>query len=153
MISKAFDSLTAPRINRTKYHPLINIITISICAIIADCFDFQSISEYGKSKKVGLRRALDLQHGIPSRDTINDLLNRINPHELAKAFTQWVCSLGNLKDDIVALDGKVMRGTLDKANRNPAIHLVSACSVKITPALAKSKYQINQIKSPLFRNC
>ena len=53
-ISKAFDSLTEPRIDRTKRHPLINILTISICAIIAGCDDFQSISEYGKSKKLAL---------------------------------------------------------------------------------------------------
>jgi predicted transposase YbfD/YdcC len=129
-ISKAFDSLTDPRIDRTIRHPLINILTISICAIIAGCDDFQSISEYGKSKKSWFGEFLDLKNGTPCRDTFNDVLNRLNPHEFSKAFTQWVCSLGDLKDDIVALDGKVMRGTLDKANGNPAIHLVSAWSVK-----------------------
>jgi predicted transposase YbfD/YdcC len=129
-ISKAFSSLTDPRINRTLRHPLINILTISIYAIIAGCDDFESISEYGKSKKSWFEQFLALPNGIPCRDTFNDVLNRINPHEFAKAFTQWVCSLGDLKDDIVALDGKVMRGTLDKANNNPAIHLVSAWSVK-----------------------
>jgi len=46
------------------------------------------------------------------------------------AFTQWVCSLGDLKYDVVALDSKVMRGTLDKANGNPAFHLVSVWSVR-----------------------
>jgi hypothetical protein len=129
-ISKAFGSLTDPRIDRTKRHPLINILTISICAIIAGCDDFQSISEYGKSKKSWFGEFLDLSNGIPCRDTFNDVLNRLNPHEFSQAFTQWVCSLGDLKDDIIALDGKVMRGTLDKANGNPAIHLVSAWSVK-----------------------
>ena len=116
--------------NRTKKHPLINILTISICAIIAGCDDFQSISEYGKSKKEWFEKFLDLKNGIPCRDTFNDVLNRINPHEFTDAFTQWVCSLGDLKNDVLALDGKVMRGTLDKANGNPAIHLVSAWSVK-----------------------
>ncbi len=129
-ISKAFSSLSDPRMKRTKRHPLINILTISICAIIAGCDDFQSISEYGKSKSSWFAQFLDLENGIPCRDTFNDVLNRINPHEFAHAFSQWVCSLGDLKDDIVAIDGKVMRGTLDKANGTPAIHLVSAWSVK-----------------------
>jgi predicted transposase YbfD/YdcC len=129
-ISKVFSSLEDPRMDRAKHHPLINIITISICAIIAGCDDFQSISEYGKSKINWFAQFLDLKHGIPSRDTFNDVLNRLNPHEFSQAFTQWVCSLGDLKDDIVALDGKVMRGTLDKANGNCAIHIVSAWSVK-----------------------
>jgi hypothetical protein len=102
-ISKAFGSLTDPRIDRTKRHPLINILTISICAIIAGCDDFQSISEFGKSKKIWFGEFLDLSHGIPSRDTFNDVLNRLNPYEFSKVFTQWVCSLGDLKEDIVAL--------------------------------------------------
>lgn len=129
-ISEAFKDLTDPRMNRTKLHPLINILTISICAIIAGCDDFQSISEYGKSKKAWFGEFLDLENGIPCRDTFNDVFNRINPHEFARAFTAWVCSLGDLKDDIVAIDGKVMRRTLDKTNGIPAIHLVSAWSVK-----------------------
>lgn len=129
-ISKTFATLSDPRVDRTKYHPLINIVTISICAIIAGCDDFASISEYGKSKREWFSQFLDLEHGIPSRDTFNDVLNRLNPEEFSQAFTRWVCSLGDLRDDIVALDGKVMRGTLDKANGNPAIHLVSAWSVK-----------------------
>lgn len=128
-ISKAFAHLSDPRMDRTKYHPLINILTIAICAIIAGCNDFASISEYGKSKRRWFDRFLDLTHGIPSRDTFNDVFNRLNPEEFAQAFTQWVCSLADLHDDIVALDGKVMRGTLDKAKGNPAIHLVSAWSV------------------------
>jgi hypothetical protein len=82
-ISKAFGSLTDPRIDRTKRHPLINILTISICAIIAGCDDFQSISEFGKSKKIWFGEFLDLSHGIPSRDTFNDVLNRLNPHEFS----------------------------------------------------------------------
>jgi hypothetical protein len=81
-------------------------------------------------KKSWFRGFLDLKNGILCRDTFNDVLNRLNPHKFSQDFTQWVCSLGDLKDDIVASDGKVMRGTLDKANSNPAIHLVSAWSVK-----------------------
>lgn len=129
-ISKAFSCLPDPRLDTLKRHPFINILTISICAIIAGCDDFQAISEYGKSKKDWFGTFLDLPHGIPSRDTFNDVLNRLNPQEFAKAFTQWVCSLGDLKGDIIALDGKVMRGTLDRAKGNPATHLVSAWSVK-----------------------
>jgi predicted transposase YbfD/YdcC len=128
-ISQAFANLTDPRMDRRKRHPLINIITISICAIIAGCDDFCSIEEYGKSKQDWFAQFLDLPHSIPSHDTFCDVLNRLNPKEFAQAFTQWVSQLADLKDDIVALDGKVMRGTLDKANGNPAIHLVSAWSV------------------------
>lgn len=129
-ISKAFGELTDPRINRNLRHPLVNIITISICAIICGCDDFCSIEEYGNSKSKWFGEFLDLKHGIPSHDTFSDVLNRLKPKEFAQAFTQWVSQLGNLKDDIVSIDGKCMRRTLDKASGASAIHLVSAWSAK-----------------------
>ena len=129
-ISKAFGELTEPRINRNIRHPLVNIITISICAIICGCDDFKSIEQYGNSKIEWFKEFLDLKHGIPSHDTFSDVLNRLKPKEFSQAFTQWVNQLGNLKDDIVSIDGKCMRGTLDKASGASAIHLVSAWSAK-----------------------
>ena len=129
-ISKAFGELTDPRINRNLRHPLINIITISICAIICGYDDFCAIEEYGHSKSKWFGGFLDLKHGIPSHDTFSDVLNRLKPKEFAQAFTQWVSQLGNLKDDIVSIDGKCMRRTLDKASGASAIHLVSAWSAK-----------------------
>jgi len=129
-ISKAFGGLTDPRIKRRLRHPLINILTISICAIICGCDDFCAIEEYGNSKIDWFKGFLDLEHGIPSHDTLNDVMNRLKPKEFSQAFTQWVNQLGNLKGDIVSIDGKAMRGTLDKASGAPAIHLVSAWSAK-----------------------
>lgn len=129
-ISKVFHDLTDPRIDRALRHPLINILTISICAIISGCDDFNAIEEYGKSKQSWFAEFLDLPNGIPSHDTFNDVLNRLNPKEFSEAFTRWVSSLGKLADDIVAIDGKVMRRTLDKASGAPAVHLVSAWSVQ-----------------------
>jgi predicted transposase YbfD/YdcC len=129
-ISKAFGELTDPRINRRLRHPLVNILTISICAIICGCDDFCAIEEYGKSKIDWFKSFLDLKHGIPSHDTFSDVLNRVKPKEFSEAFTKWVSQLGNLKGDIVSIDGKTMRRTLDKASGASAIHLVSAWSAK-----------------------
>jgi hypothetical protein len=92
-ISKAFDEITDPGINRRLRHPLVNILTISICAIICGCDDFHSIEEYGKSKISWLKSFLDLENGIPSHDTFNDVMNRLKPKELSHAFTQWVLGL------------------------------------------------------------
>ncbi|MCB4427117.1 ISAs1 family transposase, partial [Xenorhabdus nematophila] len=128
-LSNAFGHLTDPRVNRTKQYALIDILTISICAVICGCESFNAIEEYGKSKEDGFRQFLDLPNGIPSHDTFNDVINRLDPLEFGQAFTQWVNSLAKISDDIIALDGKTLRGTLDKATGAPALHLVSAWSV------------------------
>ncbi len=113
-ISQSFSSVSDSRMDRCKRHSLTNILTISICAIICGCDDFSTIEEYGKSKLTWFETFLELPHGIPSHDTFKDVLNRIKQTEFVDAFTLWVTQLGNLSDDIVALDGKVMRGILDK---------------------------------------
>ncbi len=138
-ISKAFGGLTDPRINRRLRHPLVNILTISICAIICGCDDFCAIEEYGKAKIDWFKSFLDLKHGIPSHDTFSDVLNRVKPKEFSEAFTKWVSQLGNLKDDIVSIDGKTMRRTLDKASGASAIHLVSAWSAKNNLCFGQTK--------------
>ncbi|CDH24418.1 ISAs1 family transposase [Xenorhabdus bovienii] len=105
---------------------LIDILTISICAVICGCESFNAIEEYGKPKEDWFRQFLELPNGIPSYDTFNDVINRLNPQEFGEAFIAWVNKLAKISADIIALDGKTMRGTLDKANGSPAIHLVSA---------------------------
>ncbi|MCP5015113.1 MAG: transposase family protein [Ketobacter sp.] len=65
----------------------------------------------GSPREAWFAQLLDLEHGISCRDTFNDAFNPLNPHEFAYAFTQYVCSLGDLSGDVFAFDGKVMRGT------------------------------------------
>jgi len=138
-ISKAFGGLTDPRINRRLHHPLVNILAISICAIICGCDDFCAIEEYGQSKIDWFKGFLDLELGIPSHDTFCDVLNRLKLNEFSQAFTQWVSQLGHLKDDIVSIDGKTMRRILDKASGASPIHLVSAWSAKNNLCFGQTK--------------
>jgi hypothetical protein len=79
-ISQTFSLLKVPRMDRSKRHPLVNIITISLCAIISGCDDFCSIEQYGQAKQAWFEEFLDMPHGIPSHDTFNDVLNRLNPN-------------------------------------------------------------------------
>ena len=138
-ISTAFSHLTEPRNSASLRHPLVNILTIAICAIICGCDDFNSMEEYGKSKIKWFRKFLDLKHGIPSHDTFNDVLNRLNPTEFNTAFTKWVTELSKHKEVVIALDGKVMRRTLDKVSGMSATHLVSAWSVENNFCLGQIK--------------
>ena len=128
-ITKAFNSLKDPRKIQTPPHSLLNIITISICGVICGADNFVTIAQFGQSKQKWFESFLDMPNGIPSHDTFNDVMNRLNPTDFAECFTQWISGLAGAKDDIIALDGKVMRGTLDKINGGKATWLVNAWSV------------------------
>ncbi|MFC0180247.1 ISAs1 family transposase [Thorsellia kenyensis] len=128
-ISLAFSELNDPRGYGVK-HPLINIISMTLCAIISGCDNVEAISMHAQARKDFFARFLDLTAGIPSADTFHDVLNRIKPAEFTECFNQWVKGLKTNCNDIIAIDGKTLRGTADKKNNANPIHLVNAWSVE-----------------------
>ena len=68
-IADYFTDIEDPRIERTKRHELIDMITIAICAVICGSDSWVAIETYGQAKQEWLRRFLELPNGIPSHDT------------------------------------------------------------------------------------
>ena len=138
-ISQTFGHLVVPRINPTKLHPLVNILTISLCAIINDCEEFCTSENLVKPNKLGLKSFWICRMTSPAMIPFNDVLNRLNPNAFSQVFTDWVGQLVNLNKDIVAIDGKVLRGNLCKLSKCPALYLVNAWSVKNNLCLGQIK--------------
>ena len=84
-ISKYFDKITDPRRDNRR-HKLIDIITISICAVICNADSFDHIAEFGEAKYDWLKGFLELPHGIPSADTFERVFARLDPEEFKTAF-------------------------------------------------------------------
>ena len=121
-----FASLTDPRRRKVVY-PLINILTIALCAVIAGADDFVTIAEWGRQKRTWLARILDLTNGIPSHDRFNAIFRAIKPAEFERCLLSWVTSLHDVTaGQVVAIDGKTLRRSYDKADAKSAIHMVSA---------------------------
>ena len=71
-IAENFKELEDPRIDRSKLHELIDIVTITICAVISDCNTWEEIETYGISKYRWFKKFLELPNGIPSHDTFSN---------------------------------------------------------------------------------
>jgi len=74
-----FQGLKDPRAKRRRLHPLIDIITIAILAVIAGAQGWEDIQEYGINKQEWLQQFLELPEGIPSPDTFRRVFERIKP--------------------------------------------------------------------------
>jgi predicted transposase YbfD/YdcC len=119
-------SLTDPR-RRKVVHPLLNIITIALCAAIAGADDFVSIAEFGRKKRTWLSQFLDLRGGVPSHDRFNAIFAAIKPAEFESCLLSWITALHEVSGgQVVAIDGKTLRHSYDKASGKSAIHMVSA---------------------------
>ena len=128
-LSESFETLKDPRLERAKRHSLINIITIAICAVICGADNFVSMASFGRAKKEWFETFLDLPNGVPSHDTFNDVINRIDQNSFALCFTTWIKQLATQSENVIAIDGKVLRRTFNKSSGSKAIWLVNAWSV------------------------
>jgi predicted transposase YbfD/YdcC len=121
-----FADLTDPRRRKVVY-PLINLVTIAVCAVIAGADDFVSIATWGRQKREWLSTILDLSSGIPSHDRFNAVFAALNSAEFEKCLLSWITSLHEITaGQVVAIDGKTLRRSFDKASSKSAIHMVSA---------------------------
>ena len=126
-IVEHFDALEDPRIERTKLHLLLDIVTLAICAVICGADGPSDIEQYGHEKYDWLKTFLALPNGIPSHDTIGRVLARIDPHHFQACFLRWVQQLCHLSSgEVVPIDGKTLRHSYDTELDQGAIHMVSA---------------------------
>ncbi|GAB4163504.1 MAG: ISAs1-like element ISEc26 family transposase [Planctomycetaceae bacterium] len=125
-IEDHFQKLTDPRRREVTY-PLINIVVIAVCAVICGADDFVAIARFGKTRRTWFAKFLDLTNGIPSHDRFNAVLAAIKPAEFEACLLSWITALHDISDgQIVAIDGKTLRRSFDKASSKSAIHMVSA---------------------------
>jgi len=125
-IQDHFATLTDPR-RRKVIYPLINVVTIAICAVICGADDFVAIAAYGRKKRKWLAQFLDLKDGIPSHDRFNAILGAIKPAEFEACLLSWITALHEITaGQVVAIDGKTLRRSFDAATGKSAIHMVSA---------------------------
>ena len=124
---RIFGDVEDPRMERTKLHLLPDILAITLCAVICGADTWMEIELFGQSKLEWLRTFLALPHGIPSHDTFGRVFARLDPEQLERCFAAWMQALAQASGGrLMAIDGKTLRRSFDKANRKAAIHMVSA---------------------------
>ena len=155
-LTEHFKDLTDPRRDQGKRHQLLDIITIAICAVICGADNWVEIERYGHAKYEWLKTFLALPHGIPSHDTFSAVFERLNPDEFRARFVAWVQSMMQLlPQEVVAIDGKVLRGSKDSSLGRQAIDMVSAwaCEAGLVFGQVKTEGHSNEITAiPILLN-
>jgi predicted transposase YbfD/YdcC len=122
-----FRTLKDPRLNRRKRHLLLDIVVITLCAVIAGCNDWQQVVTFARARHDWLKKFLHLPNGIPSHDTLERVFDRLDPQAFQACFRAWMQALHQaLGLSQIAIDGKTLRGS--GSDGWSALHLVSAWS-------------------------
>jgi predicted transposase YbfD/YdcC len=119
--------LPDPRIERTKRHELLDILTIALCAVICGADSWVEVEQFGKAKRAWLEGFLHLPNGIPSHDTFGRVFAHLDPVRFEQCFLTWVQGIVTPQaGEPVAIDGKVSRRSHDRRAGKGAIDVVSA---------------------------
>src|SRR5262249_40611820 len=125
-VAEHFATLEDPRVSRTQLHPLVNVVAIGLCAVICGARHFTEMEEFGKNKREWLAKFLDLKHGIPSHDVFNAVFACLKPEQFEACLLSWITSLHEVTGgQVLAIDGKTLRGSYDRGDAKAAVHMVS----------------------------
>jgi predicted transposase YbfD/YdcC len=140
LIETHFGNLRDPRAAHSILHKLLDILIITICAVICGADNFVAIAEYGKEKEAWLKTFLELANGIPSVDTFERLFARLQPEALQKSFISWMAAVHESTDgELINIDGKTLRSAKEAENSRSLIHMVSVWSASQHLVLAQKK--------------
>ena len=135
VLADSFATWTDPRIPRTRWYKLVDIVMIAVCGAICECNSREDLSRYRRAKKRWLERFLELPQGIPSADTFARVFQRLKPDEFLRCLSSVVAVLRRVESqELVAIGGQTLRGSGDdRTGRHPR-HLVRACVGHNQPA-------------------
>lgn len=124
--AELFEDLEDPRTGNAKRHALHEMVLIALCAVLSGgemCADMAAVwpAEAGF-----LKRFLALEHGIPSHDTFSRLFRLLDPAAFRTWFIAFMQRFAETCEGVVALDGKTLRRSFDRASAASPLHLVSA---------------------------
>jgi predicted transposase YbfD/YdcC len=116
-----------PRCQYLNEHPLTNILTIALCAVIAGAEGWTDIENFGDQKEAWLSQFLDMRNGTPSHDTFGRVFARLDPKSFRESFLSWVQAVFEVTEgQVIAVDGKTLRRSHDRGLGKEAISMVSA---------------------------
>ncbi len=127
-----FQDLEEPRVyTENMRHDLLDIVAISILAVVSGAEGWTDISAWAQIHQDWLATFLRLPHGLPSSDCFRRVISRICPDQFQTCFTAWTAAVCEATGgEIIAIDGKTLRHSFDRRSGKNALHLVSALAVK-----------------------
>jgi predicted transposase YbfD/YdcC len=130
-IRKHFGKLRDPRLRRRRRHVLLDIIVMAICAVIGDCDNWQDIGLFAQKRQTWFQRFLALPNGVPSHDTFERVFRLLDPAAFGACFQSWVQAVSAAVGlPHIAIDGKTLRRSFDRAAGLGPLHLVSAWATR-----------------------
>src|SRR5271169_1150190 len=121
-----WEELEDPRSGNAALHDFHELLMIALCAVLCGGQSAVDMALFAKAKEPFLRGFLELKNGLPSHDTFSRLFRLLDPEQFRTVFQRFMARFAETVQGVVAIDGKVLRRSFDKASGKSALHMVSA---------------------------
>lgn len=126
VFAEHFADVKDPRQTAKISYPLYDILLLAICSVITGCEGWEDIEDFGKTRLSWLKGLGLFKEGLPVHDTIARIISKIDPGALQSSFIRWMQEVIKLSEgEVVAVDGKRLRSSYNRQDRQSAIHMVS----------------------------
>lgn len=131
IFKNSFSTLKDPR--RTDrgniQYSIEELLFVTIVGAICGYQIWEEIAEFGELKKDWFRKFFPYKK-MPSHDVLERLFAAIKPKIFSQCFINWVSEIADKSEsDVVAFDGKTIRGTASMGSSFP-LHIVTAFCTK-----------------------
>jgi predicted transposase YbfD/YdcC len=134
-----FEDLPDPRCGNAALHDFHTLLVIALCTVLCGGQGAVDMALFAEAKEPFLRDFLDMRNGPPSHDTFSRLFRRLDPEQFRVAFQRFMTAFAETCQGVIAIDGKVLRRSFDRASGKSALHMVSAwgCEQRMRMVLAQ----------------
>jgi len=142
-----WEGLEDPRTGNAALHDFHELPVIALCAVLCGGQGAVDMALFAKAKEPFLRGFLELSDGPPSHDTFSRLFRELDPDQFRLSFQQFMAQFSAQTQAVVAIDGKVLRRSFDRASGKSALHMVSAwgCEQRLVLAQIATEGKSNEI--------
>ena len=132
-----WEGLEDPRTGNAGLHDFHELLMIALCTVLCGGQGAVDMALFARAKEPFLRGFLKLANGVPSHDTFSRLFRQLDPAQFRVAFQRFMASFSKTLEGVVAIDGKVLRRSFDRASGKSPLHMVSAWGCKQRLVLAQ----------------
>jgi len=142
-----WEGLEDPRRGNAALHDFHELLVIALCTVLTGGQSAVDMALFAKVKEPFLRGFLKLANGVPSHDTFSRLFRLLDPERFGVAFHRFMARFAKTLGGVVAVDGKTLRGSFDRARGVSALHMVSAwgCEQRLVLAQVMTEVKSNEI--------
>lgn len=121
-----WEGLEDPRCGNAALHDFNELLMMALCCVLCGGQGAVDMAVFAEAKEPFLRSFLTLANGLPSHDTFSRLFRNLDPDQFRDAFQRFMTQFSKQLQGVVAMDGKVLRRSFDRASGKSALHMVSA---------------------------